>query len=85
MSDCISYDCTKASTELDAFVRGELPLEDAGRMQQHLARCGHCADVARLEQAFRARLRQMGDGCCPDRLRERIVALLAQHGADASG
>ncbi|HET9064860.1 MAG TPA: zf-HC2 domain-containing protein [Gemmatimonadales bacterium] len=85
MSDCTSYDCSKASAELDAFVRGDLPLDQAERMQEHLERCGHCADVARYEQAFRARLRRMGDGCCPDGLRTRILALLAQHGPDASG
>lgn len=80
MSDATSYDCSKASAELDAFVRGDLPLEAAERMQEHFERCGHCADVARYEQAFRDRLRRMGDGCCPDELRARIVALLAQDG-----
>ncbi|MEO8480503.1 MAG: zf-HC2 domain-containing protein [Gemmatimonadota bacterium] len=83
MSDCTSYDCRKASAELDAFVRGDLPLDAAERMQEHLERCGHCADVARHEQAFRDRLRRMGDGCCPDELRARIMALLAQDGSNA--
>lgn len=78
MSDCTSYDCRKAREELDAFVRGELPLGDADRMQLHLDHCGHCADVARYEQAFRDRLRRLGDGCCPEALRTKIAALVTR-------
>ncbi len=77
------YDCDHAREELDAFVRGDLPVEEAGRMQQHLEHCGHCAEVTRYEQAFRARLRKVGDsGCCPDQLRDRIRALLAREQPD---
>lgn len=79
------YDCDKAGAELDAFVRGELPLEAAGRMQAHLVRCGHCAQVARYEQAFRDRLRRLGGGCCPDQLRAQIAELLeTSPGPDAT-
>ena len=79
------YDCGRASDELDAFVRGELPVDEAERMQIHLDRCGHCASVARYEQAFRERLRriQAGPDCCPDALRRRIEQLLARHPPDA--
>lgn len=78
------YDCTRALDELDAFVRGELGVEEAERMQVHLERCGHCASVARYEQAFRARLRTMAGGCCcPETLRKRIEALLARERPDA--
>jgi anti-sigma factor (TIGR02949 family) len=82
MSDAPTrYDCQKAGDELDAFVRGDLPIEAAERMRAHLDHCGHCAQVARYEQAFRDRLRQMGDGCCcPDDLRRRIVRLLNDDG-----
>jgi anti-sigma factor (TIGR02949 family) len=76
------YDCEKAGAELDAFVRGELPLEAADRMQAHLVRCGHCAQVARYEQAFRDRLRKLGAECCPDRLRAHIADLLKTMGPD---
>ena len=79
--DC--YDCDLARQELDAFVRGDLPVEEAERMQQHLDECGHCAEVTRYEQAFRDRLRKVGGGnCCPDLLRDRIRALLAREQPD---
>jgi anti-sigma factor (TIGR02949 family) len=78
------YDCGKAAAELDAFVRGELALDDAERMQLHLDRCGHCASVARYEQAFRARLRQIRPGgCCPEALRKRVEELLRRETPDA--
>ncbi len=79
------YDCGRAQDELDAFVRGELPLGEAERMQVHLDRCGHCASVARYEQAFRERLRRVQDSCdcCPDTLRKRIEQLLQRHPPDA--
>jgi anti-sigma factor (TIGR02949 family) len=78
------YDCERARQELDAFVRGELPVGEADRMQVHLERCGHCADVTRYERAFRDRLRKAGaTGCCPETLRERIRALLSREQPDA--
>ncbi len=78
------YDCTRALDELDAFVRGELSLDEVERMQVHLDRCGHCATVARYEQAFRERLRTLQQRCCcPDTLRARIEALLARERPDA--
>lgn len=80
--DC--KDCIKAGEELDAFVRGELPLDEAERMRRHLDECGHCADVSRYEQAFRERLRQAGrHDCCPEELRQRIVAALQRNRSDA--
>ncbi len=82
MSDDHSdYDCRKASDELDAFVRGDLPIEAASRMEQHLEHCGHCGQVARYEQAFRQRLRQLGQGCCPEQVRQRIERLIDQDDA----
>lgn len=80
MSDCgdAGYDCRRARDELDAFVRGELPVEEASRMQEHLERCHDCEDVTRFERAFRDRLRRAGTKeCCPAHLRQRIEALLA--------
>jgi anti-sigma factor (TIGR02949 family) len=78
------YDCERARQELDAFVRGDLPVGEADRMQVHLDQCGHCADVTRYEQAFRNRLRKVGaTGCCPESLRERIRKLLVREQPDA--
>lgn len=77
------YDCGRAQDELDAFVRGELSLDEAERMQLHLDRCGHCASVARYEQAFRERLRRVkAGGACPDTLRQRIEHLLQGNAPD---
>ncbi len=79
-----SYDCTKALDELDAFVRGELPVDEVERMRVHLDRCGHCASVASYERAFRERLRTLQRSCCcPDELRRRIQQLLAREQPDA--
>lgn len=73
------YDCTAALAELDAFLRGELPVEAAERMQGHLVRCRHCTQIGRYEQAFRARLQRLGATTeCPEALRTRIAALLAE-------
>lgn len=76
--DCT--DCIKAGEELDAFVRGELPIEQAERMSRHLDQCGHCSNVARYEKAFLERLRRAcGAGersPCPEALRQRITAAL---------
>lgn len=78
MTQAPDWDCRRAGEELDAFVRGELPLAEVGRMSSHLDRCGHCAEVAKHEQAFRERLRKVGpDTCCPEALRQRIRELLA--------
>ncbi len=80
--DC--YDCRNAGEELDAFVRGELPIEAAGRMQEHLHRCRHCDDVARFEQAFRDRLKRAGTKVeCPEALRRKVQDLLARARDDA--
>ena len=80
--DC--KDCLKAGEELDAFVRGDLPLAEAERMREHLDQCGHCSNVARYERAFRERLRQAGRlDCCPDALRERIRDALQRDRSDA--
>ncbi len=71
------YDCTAALAELDAFLRGELPIESAERMQQHLVQCRHCTQIGHYEQAFRTRLQRLGQQLeCPDALRARIHALL---------
>ncbi len=73
------YDCAAALTELDAFLRGELPLEAADRMQRHLDHCQHCHQIGTYERAFRDRLQRVGAGaCCPEPLRARIAALLAE-------
>lgn len=78
------YDCARARDELDAFVRGDLPMAEAERMQEHLERCRDCGEVTRFEQAFRDRLRRAGQGdCCPDHLRRKIEALLAEPRLDA--
>jgi len=78
------YDCDQAREELDAFVRGDLPMAEAERMQEHLDRCRDCGEVTRFEQAFRDRLRRANQGaCCPDHLRQRIEALLAGRPRDA--
>jgi anti-sigma factor (TIGR02949 family) len=72
-----SYDCTAALAELDAFLRGELPIDTAERMQQHLVQCRHCAQIGAYEQAFRDRLHRLGAQMeCPEALRERVHALL---------
>lgn len=72
------YDCTAALAELDAFLRGELPVEAAERMQGHLVRCRHCTQIGHYEQAFRARLQRLGTTTeCPAALRDKIAALLA--------
>ncbi len=73
----LDFDCTAALAELDAFLRGELPVESVERMQSHLVRCRHCTQIGHYEQAFRARLQRLGSGMeCPAALRARIAALL---------
>lgn len=73
------WDCRRAGEELDAFVRGELPLADIDRMQEHFDHCGGCADVAKYEKAFRDRLRGVDtETCCPEKLRNKILELLAK-------
>jgi len=72
-----AINCTAALAELDAFLRGELPADSVERMQGHLDRCRHCAQIGRYEQAFRDRLQRLGSGTeCPLSLRERIATLL---------
>jgi anti-sigma factor (TIGR02949 family) len=72
-----SYDCTAALAELDAFLRGELPIETAERMQEHLVHCRHCTQIGTYEQAFRARLQRLGTATeCPEHVRARVNALL---------
>lgn len=72
-----SFNCTAALAELDSFLRGELPVDTAERMQSHLQRCRHCTQIGHYEQAFRARLQRLGENTeCPAALRARIAALL---------
>lgn len=83
-ADASPYDCTRAREELDAFVRGDMPLEEADRMRVHLTRCGSCADVTRFAQAYCERLRRAGtSGCCPEKLRDKIKEMLEHPTGDA--
>jgi len=78
-----AFDCTAALAELDAFLRGEMPADSVERMQGHLDRCRHCAQIGRYEQAFRDRLERLGRRTeCPAALRDRIATLLSDESRD---
>lgn len=69
-------DCDQALAELEAFLDGELPASELGRVSEHLAACYPCTDRATFEEQLRAVVRR---GCvdrAPEDLLERVRARL---------
>jgi mycothiol system anti-sigma-R factor len=78
-------DCESAVDELYHYLDGELTEERRRKIGEHLDFCAPCAGAA----GFEAELRQViADRCkdhVPDRLRERIAALIEAEGPEPAG
>ena len=76
MSD-LPYDCEAVLDKLDAFRRGELNHDEIEAMNIHMAACQKCLCIERFERAFLSRLKAMGSVPCPEALRMKVEAALA--------
>jgi anti-sigma factor (TIGR02949 family) len=70
-------DCEQAMAHLHDFLKREITPELATEVQAHLERCRPCFRHARFEANFLMMLEtQRTKETCPNKVRERIVALL---------
>lgn len=71
-------DCNDALRELYEFLDGELTAERRELIREHVERCNPCLEAfdfeVELKQVIAAKCRVE----CPDELRERIAAAIAQ-------
>ena len=75
MSDAI--DCREARDRLQEYLKEELTPARAKEVAAHLERCRHCFSQARFEESFLLMLRIKSQRtCCPNALKERILAAL---------
>jgi anti-sigma factor (TIGR02949 family) len=75
MSDAI--DSREARDRLQDYLKEELTPERAREMAAHLERCRHCFSQAKFEESFLLMLRIKSQRtCCPNALKERILAAL---------
>lgn len=76
--------CTEIFHELEAFVDGELPTEEARRIEQHLDACASCrARVEDLRALTGLARRELGNEKAPADLWQRIDAQLPATAEDA--
>jgi anti-sigma factor (TIGR02949 family) len=77
-------DCVKAMAHLDDYLKRELTPELMVEVREHLDRCRECFDLARFEESFLALIEsRAGRVTCPEKLRDRIVALLKAEAKDS--
>ena len=70
-------DCLDAKKFIQTYLDGELVEDERVEVATHLASCGSCQAVARLEQGFKARIAACNaDIAAPQRLRARLGASL---------
>jgi anti-sigma factor (TIGR02949 family) len=75
MSDAI--DCREARDRLQDYLKEELTPDRATEVGAHLERCRHCFSQARFEEGVLLFLRIKSQRtCCPNALKERILAAL---------
>ena len=75
MSDAI--DCREARDRLQDYLKEELTPERAREVAAHLERCRHCFSQSKFEESFLLMLRIKSQRtCCPNALKERILAAL---------
>jgi len=59
------------------FLKHELPPAEAEALKRHLDDCAPCEDSAEYERNFvRLMQERLGKACCPERVRERVLAAL---------
>lgn len=76
----LSFDCQAALQRLDAYRHGELTPAETEAFCAHLAACQKCRCVEKHELALLERLRATCRNCCPDELRQRILAQCSEPG-----
>lgn len=70
-------DCEQAMAHLHDFLKREVTPALAAEVQAHLERCRPCFRHARFEANFLIMLETQGTKeTCPNKVRERIVAML---------
>jgi mycothiol system anti-sigma-R factor len=66
--------CAEFEAQAQAYVDGELSVEQTAAGDAHAAGCGRCAALARRERAYRNVLRRQPREAAPAELRQRIQA-----------
>jgi anti-sigma factor (TIGR02949 family) len=75
-------DCAKALVLLQDYLKSDLTPELVTKLEQHLDRCRPCFASAEFERRFvRMIATKAGAQCCPDHVRARIRAALADRPA----
>ena len=67
--------CVEALALLQDYLKQELTPELEDKITTHLQKCRHCFTHLQFERGFLEMLERKAKGqCCPDRLRQRILA-----------
>ena len=82
MPDHSDMDCRQALDHLQDYLKREITSELALEIRYHLDRCRHCLHHVRFEENFLQLLATAGRVTCPDLLRARIKAALADAAID---
>lgn len=71
--------CKKYAALLDAFLDGELPLEQMEQVRRHLDTCPPCRDYVDACLALRAVMPQVEDTPVPEDFTQNVMAAVAAH------
>jgi mycothiol system anti-sigma-R factor len=75
---CRPISCLEAIERVHEYLDGELEEAAAGDVAHHFRVCQRCYPHLRLEERFRAALREaQGKEVCPDHLKTRVMEILA--------
>lgn len=86
MSHSHDVDCMAVLQRFWDYLDAELGTADMAAMREHLERCSQCDEYVRYHEAFLAALAAAREGGgCPETLRKRVYATLAQAGFGRGG
>ncbi|MGH8502965.1 MAG: anti-sigma factor family protein [Gammaproteobacteria bacterium] len=76
MTEKRTLTCEEVLEHLFAYVDQELDAEKKGEVERHMERCRSCFSRAEFERRFRSRVIETGLSEAPERVRQRVRALL---------
>jgi mycothiol system anti-sigma-R factor len=70
--------CEEALDRLFEYIDGELPDADVKELAEHLKKCPPCETEHRIAERIKKMVSRCPQETAPERLRERIFAIVAQ-------